>query len=306
MRDQNTFMWLFVEMHRVVDANANMNDQRALRIASSWILRQWIYCSIIAVFLPWALEVARRAWALMMADWMQVCWRLDSVGMNAHIWTIPWLRLWFIWAMSRAWLGLWPRRQAWDTAVPAAAYTPCQAAMPLLLQVEVSRWTPRATTRPKMISRCWWRSWWLLITPWGPGKVLGWPSAAAAAAPPAAALPLTTTPAAAAPAKMRSTYAAAAPTRSAGWCILEESHPLRRWLTVLGSGALWPVDATIAGLVDTNTAPTGRTLVTCLVDAGILSAITTMIRTAHLLNFMIKAGMEVRGANSEKIEGDWK
>ncbi len=66
-----------------------------------------------------------------------------------------------------------------------------------------------------------------------------------------------------------------------------------------GSGGyLWPVDATIAGLVDTNFAWTGRTLVTGLVDAGTASAIAMAMRTTHLLNLMVK------GMISENIKGD--
>ncbi len=66
------------------------------------------------------------------------------------------------------------------------------------------------------------------------------------------------------------------------------------------------MDVTIAGLVDTNTAQTGWMPVTSLVDTGALSAIATAMRTMHLLNFLIKGMMEVRGANSdsEKIEGN--
>jgi hypothetical protein len=73
---------------------------------------------------------------------------------------------------------------------------------------------------------------------------------------------------------------------------------------MLGPRASWPVDATFAGLVDTDTTQTGWMLVTGLVDAGTLSAIAMAMRTAHLLNLMIKGMMEVRGANSEKIKGD--
>ncbi len=74
----------------------------------------------------------------------------------------------------------------------------------------------------------------------------------------------------------------------------------------MGSEASWPVDGTIAGLVDTDTAQTGWTPVTGLVDAGTLSAIATVMRTTHLLNLMIRGMIEVRGANSEKIKGDEK
>jgi hypothetical protein len=66
------------------------------------------------------------------------------------------------------------------------------------------------------------------------------------------------------------------------------------------------VDVTIAGLVDTGTARTGWMPVTSLVDAGTSLAIATAMGTTHLLNFLIKGMMEVRGANYEKIEGDQK
>ncbi len=57
----------------------------------------------------------------------------------------------------------------------------------------------------------------------------------------------------------------------------------------------------IAGLVDTNTAWTGQTLVAGLVDAYTESAITMAMRMVHLLNLMVKGMMEVRGANSTQI-----